>query len=145
MLRIFLAATAHPQGGFMLAMKSPGRYAQWREATDILGTIKATEAMDSLIDNMAFNDGRTSYGIGHYPATQAIVKFGPQAIPKLEEALRRKSPDIRTMAVQALHAIGGDKARSILEATLKTEKDEVVATTLRNTLIGWTSSGKPQP
>ena len=98
-----------------------------------------------MIDNLAFNDGKTSFGIGHYPATKAIVKFGAQAVPKLAMALREKPPDTRTMAAVALHAIGGEKAKLILEETLKTEKDEGVATRIRNVLIGWTSSGRQQP
>ena len=145
MQKIVDEIVASPDGGFLLAAKYPERYAEWIEATDILGTMKATEAMDSLIECLDYNNGTTDFGIGHFPATKAIVKFGDQAIPKLEGALQQKPPGIRVMAAQALHAIGGEKAKSILEETLKTEKDEGVATRIRNMLIGWTSSGKPQP
>lgn len=141
MLRIFVTIPADPEGGFMLAIKSPGLYVQWSEVTSILGTLKANEAMDSLIENLDFNDGKTSFGIGHYPATQALVKFGDPAIPKLEEALQQKPPGIRVMAVKALHAIGGEKARLILLEALKREPDKYVVDTIRNMLLSWNASG----
>lgn len=121
--------------GISLFLKAPELFVEWKKTTDILATVKATEAMDTLIDCLNCNDGRFGLGIGQFPATKAIVKFGDQAIPKLERALEEKPPEIRRMAVQALHAIGGEKARLILIERLKTETSKSVADTIRNLLL----------
>lgn len=126
--------------GFVFAFKSPERYGQLVEATDLLGTMKAVEAMDSLIDGLDYNNGAVGLGIGHYPATKAIVKFGDLAVPKLEAALQKKPPGIRAMAAHALHAIGGEQAKGILIKALQTEKDESVSDTIRNMLLSWNVS-----
>jgi hypothetical protein len=119
---------------------SPGRFQEWSDATDILGTLRAMEALDVLIDCLDCNDGRFGLSIGPFPATRAVVKFGDQATQKLEAALQQKPPGIRVMAVQALHAIGGEKAKSILLEALKRETNKSVIDTIRNMLLSWNTS-----
>jgi len=126
--------------GVELFWKSPSRFEEWSGATDILGTLKAPQAIDPLIDCLDCNDGRFGLGIGRFPATKAIIRFGSQAVPKLEAALQQKPPGIRIMIVQALHAIGGEKAKLILLEALKSETDKSVVDTIRNVLLSW----KPQ-
>jgi hypothetical protein len=137
MLKIVNEVNATRGKGFLLAAKHPKRYAEWIQATDILGTMKATEALDALIASLDYNNGATDFGIGHFPATKAIVKFGDQVIPNLETALKEKPPSIRVMAAQALRAIGGEKARLILVKALENETDKYVADTIRDMLLSW--------
>lgn len=139
-LKIVTEVSTAPDRGVELFWKFPGRFQEWSEAADILGTLRALEAMDVLIDCLDCNDGRFGLGIGRFPATRAIVKFGDQAVPKLAAALQQKPPGIRVMAAQALRTIGGEKARLIVLQALKRETDKSVADTIRNLLLSWNAS-----
>lgn len=120
--------------GRLLFLKDQAFYSQWIEAVDILGELRATEAMDTLIDCLDCNEGRFSLGIGHYPAALSLVKFGDRAIPKLEAVLQQKRRGIRFQAVLTLAVIGGEKVKTILLETLKTETDQGMIDTI-NTLV----------
>ena len=52
MLGLANRVTTEQPNGFMLAVKSPRSYEQWLELTEILGVMKAAEALDLLIDNL---------------------------------------------------------------------------------------------
>jgi HEAT repeat protein len=139
-LTIVSEVSNSPDKSAALSWNSGGRFQEWSAAAEILGTLKASEAMDPLIDCLDCSDGRVGLGVGRFPATKAILKFGVEAIPKLEAALHQKPPGIRAMAAQALHAIGGEKARSILQEALSKETDRYVADTIRNMLLSWNVS-----
>src|SRR5436853_1864761 len=104
--------------------------------------MRATEAMDTLIDCLNCNDGHASLGLGHFPAAISLVKFGDQAIPKLEAVLRQKPGRHRYLAALTLGDIGGEKVKSILLETLKTEEDGSVADAIRDIMRSWHELGR---
>jgi HEAT repeat protein len=140
MLDIASLPTTRSDKARILFLTIPASYSEWVAAIDILGEMRATEALDTLINCLDCNDGKSTLGIGLFPAALSLVKFGDQAIPKLEEALRQKPPGIRLIAVRTLPVIGGEKARQILSDALKTETDQSVADTIKNMLLGWNAS-----
>jgi hypothetical protein len=103
----------------------------WRYGSVLLGDLKATEALDLLIDHLDLNDG-TSISVSHYPAMQGVIKMGTVAIPKLGVALRR-NPDrnVRLDAVFCIAQIGGDTAMPVLKQALSSESDLCVSKFIR--------------
>ena len=122
-------------------MVSPERFLEWKEAADILGTLKATEAIDLLVECLDCNNGRTGLGPGRFPATVAIIKFGDEAVPKLAKALEQKSFGIQLRAAQALYVIGSDAAKESLEGALRETKNKRMAAEIKDLLRNWNSSG----
>ena len=129
--------TTEQPNGFMLAVKSPRSYEQWLELTEILGAMKAAEALDLLIDNLDFNDGKTNLGIRHYPAAIAMARLGDQAIPGLTKILKRGSLSKKYLAAYTLCSIGGVKAKQALEKAASDEKDTDIVSYFRNGLQYW--------
>ena len=125
-------------------LRSHERFLAWSEAADILGTMKATEAISVLISCLDCSNGRFNLGLGIYPAALAIIKIGDEAVPQLAEALEQKSL-VQFVAAKALYAIGGDKAKEVLKKALRKERDKQFAAILRNTLRNWDNSGKYKP
>jgi HEAT repeat protein len=132
-------------GGRAELIESPQRFSEWREAINILGTLRATEAIDVLIDCLDCNNGSSGLGPGRYPATVAIIKTGEEAIPKLTVALEQKPEGIRFMAVQALYSIGGEKAKGVLETASRKESNKQMLSVIRGALRNWSESGKYKP
>ena len=130
-----------PNGNAEL-MKSNERFWEWKESVDILGIMKATEAIDVLMECLDCNNTAPGLAPEWYPATKAIIKIGTDAIPKLTEAMRHKSPSVRFMAAQALFAIGGDRSKDALEKALLIEKDGRIAFMIKAMLRDWGNSGK---
>lgn len=122
-------------------IKSPPRFFAWREAVEILGTIKATETIDVLIDCLDCNNGPAGLGTGRYPAILAISKLGNEAIPKLADALDIR-PDIRFRVAQALYLIGGDRAKDVLGKAMQKGMDKQTTSVIRKMLQNWNGSGK---
>lgn len=120
--------------------KSQPRFFEWKEATDILGTIKATEAIDVLIDCLDCNNGPSDLGPGRYPATLAIIKMGDQAIPKLAFALEEKTLGVRYRAAQALYLIGVDSAKAVLEKAVRNNKNAQTTNVIKAFLRNWNGS-----
>lgn len=120
-------------------LKFPDRYLEWTGAIDILYKMRATEAIDTLIDCLECNDGRGSLSVGRYPAALVVSKFGEEAIPKLAEALKQKPPRTRYMAARVLHHMGGDKAKEVFEKAIPRERVKWIADAMKNMLITWHS------
>lgn len=99
------------------------RFDTWAAAAQVLGELKATEAIDSLIRHLERNDGIVGFSSIHFPAFRAVLNIGPPAIPKLAKALSDGAPSIRQLAAQALGVIGGNEAKNALGQTLEVEKD----------------------
>jgi HEAT repeat protein len=123
-------------------MKHPELYLEWTEVTDILGTMKATEAIDALVQCLDCNDGNFGLSPYRFPATAAIIKIGEEAIPGLATALKQKSVMTRFMAAQALYGIGGDRAKETLVEALRTEKDRQTASAFKFLLRDWNNAVK---
>lgn len=116
-------------------LEKPGtEYDTWYVAADLLGELKSTEALETLIKNLDRNNGNIGLSSSHYPALRAVVKIGQPAVSKLTTALFTSSPSVRGMAAWALGMIGGNEAKDALERALKTEKDEEVIGSIRAAL-----------
>jgi HEAT repeat protein len=142
LLSIAAFPTTRSDKALALFLTDSELYFQWMEAVDILGEMRATEAIDTLIDCLNCNDGRFSLGLGHFPAALSLIKFGDQAVPKLEAALREKQHANRYRTVLTLAAIGGEKVKSILSETLKTETDRSVIDAIKNIMLSWNVSSR---
>ncbi len=118
-------------------VRSQERFQEWSEATDILGRIKATEALDTLIGCLDCNDGRFGLSLGRFPAALAVLRFGEMSIPKLSAALRHKNPMVRHKAAEVLYAMGGDTAKQEVKKALPNERVPWIAQAMKNMLGTW--------
>lgn len=107
-----------------LRLSSPAHYDAWRRAAELLGELHATEALDVLIACIECNNGLSGLSFERFPALKAIIAIGPDAVPKLTEALRDGSPATRSYAASALGEIGGSDAKRALENALSSERDK---------------------
>jgi hypothetical protein len=125
-------------------MRNPDLYKQWRPVVELLGTIRAVEAIDYLIECLDCNTGLFSLSPDTFPATRAIIRIGDQAIPALSRAIEDRTPLERYLAAVALTEIGGEKARAIVEKAARREKDKELAIDFRNLLKNLNNSNKPK-
>lgn len=107
----------------MLVDDPDARYGTWSAAAGILGELKSTEAVDSLVKHLDRSDGVIGLSSSHFPALQAVINIGQPSVPKLVKALFESTPPIRQLAAQALGTIGGNEAKDALGRALKIEKD----------------------
>jgi hypothetical protein len=115
----------------------------WENGASLLTELRATEALDLLIENIGITDG-LSISISHYPALGAILKIGQPAIPKLQIALNKESePYRRKFAAFAIAYIGGSQARRALANVLPSETDPCVKNFLRISLQSFDNKEKP--
>ncbi len=100
---------------------------QWLTAIDVLGRLKATEAIDVLTKNINETDpGLTMVYVFHGPAVVALAQIGEPAVPRLVKALSRKKAAVRRESAYTLGLIGGSDAERALEKALKKEKNKDV-------------------
>jgi len=119
----------------VLAMDKPGldlrdqaTFHFWSIAASILGSLKAVEALDFLINHSYLSDGLFSTSMRHQPAVRAIIAMGSVAVPKLNDALRHdKNREIRLTVALCLVSIGGPEATESLKQALLTESDACVS------------------
>ena len=95
----------------------------WTYGAEVLGELKATQALELLISHLSSTDG-LSTNMNHFPAVGAVIEMGTIAIPKLAAALR-ENPDryIRRYAIVCLGSIGGGSAKNALKQALPLESD----------------------
>ena len=115
----------------------------WHYCSQLLGDLKATEALDLLITNFERHDG-SGFPFNHYPALGGVIRMGDIALPKLQIALR-DNPSLftRRLAVFCIALIGGHSARQILSQALDTETDSCVASCIRATLNAFNNKRRP--
>lgn len=111
--------------------RNQATYYLWREGSDLLGELRATQALDLLISHLGINDGEWSASMVHQPALGGIIKIGPIAIPKLSAALGSSDPNLRHDAVYCIALIGGRTALSALKQALPSESDQCVRRFIR--------------
>ena len=138
----------------MTAMKQPGRdngfgsvdsetYALWENGGEILGELKAIEALDLLTANFGLTDG-LSISLGHFPALDPIIAMEHLSIPKLREVLSKDpEPSRRKFAVFCLASIGGTTARDVLTKALSGETDPCVKKFISVSLEVFDNKTKP--
>lgn len=107
----------------------------WYYSAQVLGDLKAQEAIEVLVQHLDYNNGVMGLSIGHYPALRAIVDIGKPAVPKLTQALlENPEVEIRINAVTALMLIGGQDAKQALKRALLVETDKDVLRHIQYTL-----------
>src|SRR5262249_36011729 len=109
------------------AKEAPAFAEAWIDAVNILGKLKATEAINVLAENL---DRTGQNGIivseGYAPVYSAMVRIGEPAVPRLIQALSDPKPSIRTEAAWTLFAIHGQRAKDALESAYNSEQDEAI-------------------
>ena len=111
----------------------------WHYGTQLLGELKATEALDLLIANFDRHDG-SGFPLNHFPALRGVISMGEIALPKLQTVLR-ENPDrfTRRHTVFCIAQIGGRSAHQILRQALERESDSCVASCIRATLTAFSN------
>ena len=118
-------------------------YYLWRYGAELLGELKATEALDLLIPRLVLvNKMAFSTSMNHQPALKGVVKMGAAAIPKLDAALR-SNPDtgVRFYSVVCIAMIGGPGAASSLREASNSESDECVRHIISVSLANFDDNG----
>jgi HEAT repeat protein len=107
----------------------------WYAAADLVGRLKASEAIDVLIEHLDYNDGTVGLSLGHFPAMRAVVQIGNPTVPGLVTALSQGRRLVRINAARSLGLIGGAPARQALEDALKVERQQSVVHSIRQALL----------
>jgi hypothetical protein len=104
-------------------LRGQGSYDIWTHGAQLLGELKAVEALDLLIAHLNSTDG-LSINMNHFPAVGGVIAMGPIAIPKLAAALQQ-NPDryVRKHALFCIASIGGNSAKLTLNQALHSESD----------------------
>jgi hypothetical protein len=103
-------------------------YFIWREGSQLLGELKAVEALDLLISHLDMTNGFHSASMVFQPAILGVRQMGPAAIPKLAVALRQNpKAAVRLAAAYCLTDIGGVSAMNALRQAQNNEANPCVA------------------
>lgn len=121
----------------------PGGFHLWRYGADLLGDLKASEALDLLISHLNFTQRFFfSTSMSQQPALRGVIKMGPIAIPKLDSLLRHSpDPKLRHTAVYCIATIGGPSAVLSLKQALPLESDKCVSRFIRVSLDSFDDKG----
>ena len=115
----------------------------WQRGREVMANLRPYEALDFLISNLTLYDG-TGIGSAHIPATEAVIKIGPIAIPKLYSALRNSANRRkRLFAVYCIGFIGGRSALRALKNALPTESDPRINKFIRLTIDAFQNTKLP--
>lgn len=115
----------------------------WHYGGEVLGALRAIEALDLLIANLGVTDGE-SPSMTHYPAVETVIRIGSISIPKLSAKLKQEeNARIRNLAVFCIASIGGRTAKQALVKALPNEKDKCVSNFIRFTLKSFDNSRRP--
>ena len=103
-------------------------YYLWSYGSELLGDLKAEEAIDLLISHMGFTYGSFSSSMNHQPVLKGVIRMGEITIPKLNAVLRNNpDPHMRMNAVFCLSKIGGQASMTALKEALPSESDKCVS------------------
>jgi hypothetical protein len=107
--------------------RDPDSFYLWRDGAELLGDLKAAEALDLLISHLDLTNGLSGPTMAGQPAILGVIKMGSLAIPKLSISLR-ESPERKTRyyAVYCISLIGGPSAIYALKHDLRLESDPCV-------------------
>jgi|SoiMethySBSTD1v2_1073268.scaffolds.fasta_scaffold138474_4 hypothetical protein len=139
-IRALIAAMDEPELDFE---RQPLKYNLWREGSELLGELKAIEALDLLISHLDLTNGFHSSSMVFQPAILGVRQMGVAAIPKLAVALRQSSkPRIRLAAVYCLTDIGGTAALVVLKEARDSETNSCVSNFIKVSLNTFTYKSK---
>lgn len=115
----------------------------WHYGSQLLGELKATEALDLLIANLNRHDG-SGFPFNHYPAVTGVIDMGEIALPRLQTALRN-NPDrfTRRLTVFCIALIGGQSAHQILARALEHETDRCLASCIQASITAFNNKRRP--
>jgi len=109
------------------AKKQYGIPHKWLTAVDVLGRLRATEAIDALVKNIDQTDLGLMMVYTYFgPSVVALTRIGEPAVPALIEALFGKRASVRRAAAYTLGLIGGADAEKALRKALKKERNKEV-------------------
>lgn len=103
-----------------------GYSSAWYASAELLGDLKAEEAINALVRHLDYTNGVAGLSLSHFPAAKALTKIGRPAVPALSVALADPRPSMRENAARALGEIGGPEAAEVLKNAVKSEKDSDV-------------------
>lgn len=131
-VRALMEAMDKPNLDFERQLSS---YYLWREGSQLLGELKAIEALDLLIEHLDATNGFHSASMVFQPAMIGVRTMGKAAVPKLALALKQNpKPSIRMAAAYCLADIGGDAAMDALAEALEHESNRCVSNFIRVSL-----------
>jgi len=108
-------------------VSDPELFNLWRTVANLLGEIRAVEAVDVLVSHLDLHSPVFSTTMSQQPALQAVIRIGPGALGRLEAVLKNDSNrDMRRYAVYCIARIGGQGAISLLEPISQSEQDPCV-------------------
>ena len=108
--------------------KDLSSYFVWREGSQLLGELKATEALDLLISHLDLTNGFQSFSKVFQPAILGVRQMGSAAVPKLAVALLQSpKAGVRMAAAYCLTDIGGVSAMNALRRAQEGESNQCVA------------------
>lgn len=114
----------------------------WRSATNIFAALKATEAINVLIQCVHCSNGYTGT-MGEPPASIALIQMGAVAVPKLSEGLQRDPDGFKRVKIAlCLGRIGGTEASLALKRALRREREKAVRDAIRFILASM--AGEPR-
>lgn len=117
-------------------------YNLWLYGADLLGDLKAAEALDLLISHLSLTDRFFSTSMNHQPALRGVIKMGRMAIPKLTKVLLHgPDPRMRHAAVYCIATIGGPDAVRSLKEAFSSESDNCVSKFIRVSLESFDREG----
>jgi hypothetical protein len=115
----------------------------WHYGTQLLGELKATEALDLLISNLDRHDG-SGFPFNHYPALGGVINMGEIALPRLQAVLgENQNHFTRRLIVFSIALIGGQAAHQILTQALERETNPCVASCIRASLTAFANKRQP--
>jgi len=115
--------------------KDISSYFVWREGSQLLGELKATEALDLLISHLDLTNGLHSSSKVFQPAILGVRQMGLAAVPKLAVALLQSpKAGVRMAAAYCLTDIGGVSAMNALRRAQNSEGNQCVARFIRISL-----------
>lgn len=133
------------------------RYEQWVQrqsvrnaAIEILGDLRAEEAVDLLIENLSPPPSvpRTSWPFkGYPPAIEALAKIGKPATAKLMKAIvdTTEQDTIRGLGLALIHIEGFAGGKELLESAIRSEGDKKRRTRLQAAHVRYMKLPKTLP
>ena len=92
----------------------------------LLSELKAVETLELLVGHLDLRGTYASLSLTIRPMVDVVVRFGPIALPYLENALSSDNISLRQEACVALGLIGGEQAKRVLQGAAKKESNEDV-------------------
>jgi HEAT repeat protein len=109
-------------------------FGAWADAAELLGEVKANEAIPILVRHIDFTDGTVGLSLAHFPAVRALASIGDPALKALSESLDNPRGSARSATARAFAAIGNPDVLPALRKALERETDENAKVELRSAI-----------